>query len=58
MAAAISRIGASSTARVGMLGPMMTMLLAWWILGESFSAMQFGGLVLVIYGISRVNKKS
>ena len=58
LAVAIQRIGASATARIGMVGPMITMLLGWWILGEVFSIYQLIGLVLVVVGISQVNRRN
>lgn len=54
MAAAIVKIGPSSTANVGTLGPVMTILLAWIVLGEAMSTLQITGLVLVLIGVSRM----
>jgi drug/metabolite transporter (DMT)-like permease len=54
MSEALRVLGAGSTAIVGSLGPVLTMLLAWAVLGESVSALQLVGLGLVIAGVQRV----
>lgn len=54
IAAAIAKIGPSSTANIGVLGPVTTILLAWVILGEAMSVLQIIGLALVLYGVSRL----
>ncbi|WP_255368631.1 DMT family transporter [Polaromonas sp. OV174] len=48
---AIERIGASLSAQTGMVGPMSTILMGVWILGEPFTAWVAAGTVLVIAGI-------
>jgi drug/metabolite transporter (DMT)-like permease len=48
---AIERIGAGSTAQVGMIGPMSTILMGVVILGEPFTGWLAGGTVLVMLGI-------
>jgi len=48
---AIERIGASSTAQIGMVGPMSTILMGVWLLGEPFTLWVVAGTVLVISGI-------
>ncbi len=48
---AIARIGASQTATIGNLGPVLTLLLAWIVLSEPFSWLQLLGLALVLLGI-------
>jgi drug/metabolite transporter (DMT)-like permease len=48
---AIERIGAAATAQAGMVGPLSTILLGVWLLGEPFTAWLAAGTVLVIAGI-------
>ena len=36
---------------IGSLGPVITLLLAWLLLGESLGALQLLGAALVIYGV-------
>lgn len=48
---AIERIGASASAQAGMVGPMSTILMGVWLLGEPFTAWVVAGTVLVIAGI-------
>lgn len=48
---AIERIGASAAAQTGMVGPMSTILMGAWILGEPFTAWVGVGTALVIAGI-------
>jgi len=49
--AAIARIGAGPAAQAGMTGPVSTLLLAWWILGEPLGSLQLAGTALVLAGI-------
>lgn len=48
---AIERVGAAVTAQTGMVGPLSTILLGVWLLGEPFTAWVAAGTVLVIAGI-------
>lgn len=48
---AIERVGAAVTAQAGMVGPLSTILLGVWLLGEPFTAWIAAGTVLVIAGI-------
>lgn len=48
---AIARIGAGVAAQAGMMGPVSTLLLAWWILDEPMSGAQIAGTALVLAGI-------
>ena len=48
---AIRRLGAGSTAIIGSLGPVLTMLLAWAFLSEPLGALQILGALLVIIGV-------
>lgn len=51
LSAAIRRIGASRSALIGTLGPVLTILLGWWLLGEPLSLAQIGGAALVLAGV-------
>ena len=48
---AIERVGAGLTAQVGMVGPISTILMGVWILGEPFTGWILAGTVLVMAGI-------
>jgi drug/metabolite transporter (DMT)-like permease len=48
---AIERIGAALAAQTGMIGPMSTIGMSVWLLGEPFTAWLAAGTVLVIAGI-------
>ena len=48
---AMRQLGAGPTAMIGSLGPVITLLLAWLLLGESLGALQLLGAALVIYGV-------
>jgi drug/metabolite transporter (DMT)-like permease len=48
---AVERVGAAVTAQTGMVGPLSTILLGVWLLGEPFTAWVAAGTVLVIAGI-------
>jgi drug/metabolite transporter (DMT)-like permease len=48
---AIERVGAAATAQAGMVGPVFTILLGVWLLGEPFTPWVAAGTVLVIAGI-------
>ncbi|MEO4049341.1 DMT family transporter [Pseudomonas sp. CAU 1711] len=54
MALAVSRMGAAHTAAIGNLGPVLTILASWALLGEAVSLLQLAGLALVLLGISRL----
>jgi drug/metabolite transporter (DMT)-like permease len=51
IAEAIHRIGGAQTGVVGMLGPIITIFLAIWILNEPFEFMHLIGLILILAGI-------
>lgn len=53
---AIRHIGSGRAAVIGLLGPLLTMAMGWWILGEAFSAWQLLGCALVVAGIVRVSR--
>ncbi len=54
LASAITKIGASTTASVGTLGPVITICLAWLLLGETLSLVQWSGVALVVFGINKM----
>lgn len=51
LAAAIHRIGASHTSIIGGIGPVLTIILAVLILGETMTGLQIGGALLVVAGV-------
>lgn len=51
VAQGISRIGASKTAMIGSIGPILTIILATLFLGESMNAIQWFGCLLNIIGV-------
>ncbi len=50
--AAIQRIGAPLASQAGLIGPMSTLMLATWLLGEPFNAWVLAGTVLVLGGVA------
>ena len=48
---AIERIGATLTAQTGLVGPLSTILMGVWLLGEPFTAWVLAGTVLVLGGV-------
>ena len=48
---AIERVGPALTAQTGMVGPIATIAMGVWLLGEPFSALLAAGTVLVVAGI-------
>ena len=57
IAEAIKRIGANRTSLVGSLGPVFTIGLGFWILGEPLHWVQLGGAALVLAGVTLVTLK-
>jgi drug/metabolite transporter (DMT)-like permease len=53
---AIERIGSGLTAQTGMIGPMSTLLMGVFILGEPFNVWIVGGTVLVLSGVFWVSR--
>ena len=49
---AMRRIGAARVSLIGLLGPVVTVLLAWVVLDEQLDAIQLGGFALVLFGIT------
>lgn len=57
VSAGISRIGSSNVAIVSSIGPIFTIFLAWYFLGESFGWIQLLGSLLVIAGVWMITQK-
>jgi drug/metabolite transporter (DMT)-like permease len=57
MAEAVARIGPSRSSIVGTAGPIFTIALAVWLLDEPFGLTHFGGMLLVILGVSMLSKR-
>ena len=55
--AAIRRIGASKTALIGTLGPILTIFIGYWLLDEPLTGWQMGGAGLVLAGVMLVSKR-
>lgn len=55
---AIMRVGATRTAVIGSIGPVLTMLLAIGVLKEPSSIGHFAGMALAILGVSLVTRKT
>lgn len=53
---AIERLGAGLAAQVGMVGPMSTLLMGVWILGEPFNGWVIAGTLLVLGGVFWVTR--
>lgn len=58
VAEAIKRIGANRTSIIGSLGPLFTIWLGWWMLGEVVHWTQLIGAALVLSGVTLVTTKS
>jgi drug/metabolite transporter (DMT)-like permease len=55
LSAAIRRIGPSTTVLIGTLGPVLTIVFSWWLLGEPLSLAQMAGTGLVLAGVFLVS---
>ena len=53
---AIERIGPALTSQTGMIGPMSTLMMGVWILGEPFNAWIIAGTILVLSGVFWVTR--
>ena len=56
--AAIRRIGASKTALIGTLGPILTIFFGVWLLNEPLTWWQMGGAALLLAGVMLISKIS
>jgi drug/metabolite transporter (DMT)-like permease len=54
---AVQRIGAPTASQAGMIGPVSTLFLGAWILGEPITGIQLAGTALVICGIYLLSQK-
>ena len=55
---AIERLGAATVAQTGMIGPLSTILMGVWLLGEALTPVMVVGTVLVLAGIYVFTYKS
>ena len=55
---AVKRIGAGYAAQAGMIGPIATLFIAWWLLGEPISGLQLAGTGLVTLGILLLSERN
>lgn len=53
---AIERIGAAKTAQIGMVGPMSTIIMGVWLLGEPMNGWIVAGTILVLSGVYLVSR--
>lgn len=53
----VARAGAGDAAQAGMIGPVSTLALAFWILGELISPMQMVGTALVMFGVFLLSRR-
>ncbi len=58
MNAGIRRIGAANASIISMIGPVITLLLAYYFLDESFGPMETVGAILVIGGVFLVSRRT
>lgn len=54
---AVARIGPDRASQASMIGPVSTLALGWWLLGESASALQLAGAALVMAGMYRLTRR-
>jgi drug/metabolite transporter (DMT)-like permease len=54
--AAIRRIGSGRAALIGTVGPLATIAMGWFVLGEAVSAWQLAGAALVVAGVVLVSR--
>lgn len=57
LSSAIRRLGSSQASLVGSVGPVATIFLGWWLLGESVSAMQLAAAALVLGGVAFASRQ-
>ena len=55
---AIERIGAAVAAQTGMIGPLSTILMGVWLLGEPLTPVMVAGTALVLAGIYVFTRQS
>ncbi len=54
---AVARVGAPVASQAGMIGPVSTLLLGWWLLGEPITLWQVGGSALVLAGMALLSRR-
>lgn len=54
---AVQRIGAPTASQAGMIGPVSTLFLGFWLLGEPITGVQLAGSALVMGGIWMLSRK-
>ncbi|WP_124994688.1 DMT family transporter [Ralstonia solanacearum] len=54
---AVARVGAPVASQAGMIGPVSTLLLGWWLLGEPITLWQIGGSALVLAGMALLSRR-
>ncbi|MGQ0618306.1 MAG: DMT family transporter [Panacagrimonas sp.] len=47
----VARVGAGNASQAGMIGPVSTLVLAWWLLSEPITGLQVAGTALVMSGV-------
>lgn len=57
LSTAIRSIGTSRAALIGTVGPLLTIVFSWWLLGEAISAAQLAGVALVVAGVIIVSRR-
>jgi drug/metabolite transporter (DMT)-like permease len=57
LSAAIPRIGSGKAALIGTIGPVMTIAMSAWLLGEPVSVWQWVGTALILAGVLLASKK-
>jgi drug/metabolite transporter (DMT)-like permease len=56
LSAGIRRVGSAKAGGIGMVGPLATLVIAAAVLGETITALQLIGFVLVMYAIHRLHR--
>lgn len=56
--AGIKRIGSSQAAVISSVGPVLTLILGFFVLGERLVWLQIVGCVIVVVGVSQVGKQA
>jgi drug/metabolite transporter (DMT)-like permease len=54
---AVARVGAPVASQAGMIGPVSTLLLGWWLLGEPITIWQIAGSALVLAGMALLSRR-
>lgn len=57
LAAGIKKIGSKKAAIVGTVGPISTIILSYWLLGESINSIEIIGSLFIIGGVIMLGKK-